>query len=37
VENWKAILADWVSPTLIGIFIIAGLSVFVAWFETYGY
>jgi hypothetical protein len=37
VENWKAILADWVSPTLIGIFIVAGLSVFVAWFETYGY
>jgi hypothetical protein len=37
VENWKTILLGWIPPTLIGIFIIGGLSVFVAWFETYGY
>lgn len=37
VEDWKAILVGWTSPLLIGIFILGGLSVFVAWFETYGY
>lgn len=37
VENWKAVLARWVSPLMVGILILGGLSVFVAWFETYGY
>lgn len=37
VENWKTILVGWTSLLVIGIFILGGLSVFVAWFETYGY
>jgi hypothetical protein len=37
VENWKTILAGWAPPLVIGIFILGGLSIFVAWFETYGY
>ncbi len=37
VENWKAISAEWISTALTGIFILGCLSVFVAWFETYGY
>lgn len=37
VENWKTILVDWIAPLLTGMFILGGLTVFVAWFETYGY
>ncbi|MGE5374119.1 MAG: hypothetical protein ACM3XO_03610 [Bacteroidota bacterium] len=37
VINWKFKLKEWVSITLLTILIIVGLSVFVAWFETYGY
>jgi len=37
VKNWKTILGGWISPMLFGTFILVGLSVFVAWFETYGY
>lgn len=37
VENWKTVLAGWTSLLIFGIFILGGLSVFVAWFETYGY
>ena len=36
-ENWKTILVRWIPTGLIGIFILGGLSIFVAWFETYGY
>lgn len=37
VENWRTILVGWIPAVLIGIFILGSLSVFVAWFETYGY
>jgi hypothetical protein len=37
VNNWKLVLREWVGITLVTFLIIAGLSVFVAWFETYGY
>jgi hypothetical protein len=37
VNNWKLVLREWVGITLLTLLIITGLSVFVAWFETYGY
>lgn len=37
VENWKTILRGWTPALSIGAIILAGLLIFVAWFETYGY
>jgi hypothetical protein len=37
VSDWKRILKEWTRTILIGLLIIIGLSLFVAWFETYGY
>jgi hypothetical protein len=35
--SWKSVLREWAGVVLLTLLIIAGLSVFVAWFETYGY
>jgi hypothetical protein len=37
VDNWRSVLREWSSLTLLMIFIIAVLATFVAWLETYGY
>jgi hypothetical protein len=36
-NNWKSVMWEWSGFTLITIVIISGMSLFVAWFETYGY
>ena len=37
VGDWKRVLKEWIRTILIGLLIIIGLALFVAWFETYGY
>jgi hypothetical protein len=37
VENWQRVLAGWAPAAASAFVIVAGVSVFVAWFETYGY
>ena len=37
VENWKSVLQEWYGTMFIIITVIFLFSIFVAWFETYGY